>query len=545
MSFANYYSAKEEKQRHRRQYPGYRYQPRRSGKTAGIRSVSGSPFSDDPGRCPKCSGRYISTPSTPLTPLAGGFEAGYAPRTQQLPPLLTPAASRRNQPLKQSTSLSQMHSTRMNSPQAPSFHQHGPCRAPYLQSLQTHHEKDEDMDLLLSPSADHKRRRYNPESQSRRGYPSPSPVSFSPSQQHSRGGFEMSGTSYRAQQFLPYSRPPTTGPTPQQSPITQQPRHLYPPRSEAFDESLRLPPLQTQVPEPGQNSLHKIDVNAENRDVQAKSIEAMVMTIPYINKIKVLTKISPPVMPPGIGSPVQQIRGAVIAVEGADRTLSSEVGAFIYEHLSRDSSCAVRTWSISNPAEAISAHGDTEMAGADSTSSNSLTIPTDTATGDPFIEYLSIISEWHKKSPEITQYISTPPTLPTRDSSNTNGTHLPTLVSKTIPIALLPHGFSLTTSDTHALRIPINDSYAPVDHWQWMATLWRGIIGPDLTIYVKRVDREEMDRHGGVETRRDCAAIVVRVPNAERLEEKTARRLGFEVLEFVRSVEAGLGHGMA
>jgi hypothetical protein len=62
---------------------------------------------------------------------------------------------------------------------------------------------------------------------------------------------------------------------------------------------------------------------------------------------------------------------------------------------------------------------------------------------------------------------------------------------------------------------------------------------------VKRVDREEMDRHGGVETRRDCAAIVVRVPNAERLEEKTARRLGFEVLEFVRSVEAGLGHGMA
>lgn len=278
-------------------------------------------------------------------------------------------------------------------------------------------------------------------------------------------------------------------------------------------------------------------MRAESRESHARSVEAMVMTIPYINKIKVLGKISPPLQPASAGSPVQQVRGAVIAIEGADRALLYEVGAFINEYLSRDSSCAVKTWTISSPSQAASPQSsDTEMASqertSDAGSSSSTSEPT---SGDSFVEYLSIISSWHKKSLEMTKYITTPPAdSPTSSSPRT-----------TIPIALLPHGFSLTASDAFALRIPINDSYAPVDHWQWMATLWRGIVGPDLTVYVKRVEREELERHGGgVEIRPDCAAIVVRVLGATgALEEKTARRLGFEVLEFVRGLETGIGRG--
>lgn len=186
------------------------------------------------------------------------------------------------------------------------------------------------------------------------------------------------------------------------------------------------------------------------------------------------------------------------------------------------------------------------MAGTDNPSIDPLILPLETTSGDSFIEYLSIISEWHKKSPEITKYITTTPSPPATSSHSLGGgdPHAPSPAPETIPIALLPQGFSLSASDAHALRIPINDSYAPVDHWQWMATLWRGIVGPDLTVYVKRVDREEMGRHGSVEVRGDCAAIVVRVLDAGRFDERTARRLGFEVLEIVRSVEAGLGHGM-
>ena len=76
-------------------------------------------------------------------------------------------------------------------------------------------------------------------------------------------------------------------------------------------------------------------------------------------------------------------------------------------------------------------------------------------------------------------------------------------------------------------------------------------MGPDLTVYVKATmpnDRdsvEEMNRHGNVEIRNDCAAIIVRAEAREgkagevkgregKIEEKILRRLGFEVLEFVR-----------
>jgi hypothetical protein len=161
---------------------------------------------------------------------------------------------------------------------------------------------------------------------------------------------------------------------------------------------------------------------------------------------------------------------------------------------------------------------------------------TDSEERDPFVDYLSIISKWHKKSLEMTKYITT---LPDFSLVESNIATIPT--TRVLPIALVPSGFSLTTSDTFALRIPINDSYAPVDHWQWMATLWRGIVGPDLTIYVNRVSRDEMSKMGGVEIRDDCAAIIVRVLEGAKMDEKTARRLGFEVVEFVRNVESGFG----
>jgi hypothetical protein len=74
-----------------------------------------------------------------------------------------------------------------------------------------------------------------------------------------------------------------------------------------------------------------------------------------------------------------------------------------------------------------------------------------------------------------------------------------------------------------------------------MATLWRGIVGPDLTIFVNKVGRDEMNKMGGVEIRGDCTAIIVRVVEGCKMDEKTARRLGFEVVEFVRNVESGFG----
>jgi HMG box factor len=151
-----------------------------------------------------------------------------------------------------------------------------------------------------------------------------------------------------------------------------------------------------------------------------------------------------------------------------------------------------------------------------------------------------------------------------------------------LPIALLPSGFSLTLADRFACAVPIADAYAPVDHWQWMATLWRGVVGADLVVYVPSSSPSSstsspfgyltgsssfvgggMGEEGvavmgpGMVEVKSAGLIVVKAPvvvsgaangsvyeererERERdgvevvVDEKIERRLGFEVVEWVR-----------
>ncbi|RDL40311.1 uncharacterized protein BP5553_00290 [Venustampulla echinocandica] len=537
--------ADEEKQRHQRQYPGYRYQPRRAGKPTSLHPISSS-TSDDPERCPKCNGRYISTPSAPPTPL-GGFSAVGSVRKGRLLPPFTP--SRATEP-DRSPYPSRAENTKMDSPRTASVHLPAHRRGPYPRPspLHAHNEMDEEMDLL-SPPPDQKRRRFNQEShrynnELPHGYVSSSPVYYNaPPPRFSRNmPPPASAGGYRPQQ-LPgpgmIARGGTMGPPAQYSPMNQQRQHYPPQLTPPFDESLRLPPLQTQLSKPAVVAPKRPNVRTDSRDSRAKSVEAMVMTIPYVNKIRVLAKISPPFACPSPASPAIDMRGAVIAIEGADNELLSETGAFIQEHLGNDTSCAVKTWDTPACASRSSRNSsltDSDMRDASASTPAPIAMAEDQ---NAFMEYLSTIREWHRRSQGIIKHITTAPAKSAEDSSSnassgTNNTNV-------FPIALVPGGFSLTTSDDFALRIPINDSYAPVDHWQWMATLWRGIVGPDLTVYVTRVGREEMNKFGGVEIRNDCSAIIVRVCEGAKMDEKTARRLGFEVMEFVRGLESGFG----
>ena len=138
----------------------------------------------------------------------------------------------------------------------------------------------------------------------------------------------------------------------------------------------------------------------------------------------------------------------------------------------------------------------------------------------------------------------------------------------------------LTRSNLAATRIPINDAYAPLDHWQWAATLWRGIVGADLTIWIKDCNSggtnstTSMPLHtpanihgsfhsagvgptarggddigrgigtgtgngGGVEVRDDVRALIVRRDEGKDIEARVLRRLAFEVSETVRAVGKG------
>lgn len=298
------------------------------------------------------------------------------------------------------------------------------------------------------------------------------------------------------------------------------------PHGNAHDASLTLPPLQTAA-------------TASPRSAsQAKSVEAMVMSIPNINKVKVLAKISPPLGTPGPTIPPQAIRGSVVAVDGPDRETVISMVKYLSDFLVKDNEHTVRVFD----GPAVESHS-----GARSSDTT-------------FLEYLEKITEWHKISAEVVKYVTdvpsspspspvSPKTIPTvaeKDAtpSRASSSSPPSsTVSHPIPIAVIPH-YQLSHTDSAASTIQITDAYAPVDHWQWMATLWRGIVGPDITVVVKDAasaeNKDDASRAvgpgTGVEVRlADARAIIVRTGD-NGVPDGALRRVGFEVGEWVRGI---------
>jgi HMG box factor len=154
------------------------------------------------------------------------------------------------------------------------------------------------------------------------------------------------------------------------------------------------------------------------------------------------------------------------------------------------------------------------------------------------VDYLTVVAKWHNISESVIDYITTPPAIPSSEAGDCHQRQQQQLPKPSqIPIALIPH-FALSTTDLFASNIPITDSYAPVDHWSWVATMWRGIVGADATVWIRCCDREEKDRAGEVEVKTEYGAVVWRVcdDDSESERERGRRRVGFEVGELVRSV---------
>lgn len=129
-----------------------------------------------------------------------------------------------------------------------------------------------------------------------------------------------------------------------------------------------------------------------------------------------------------------------------------------------------------------------------------------------------------------------------------------------LPVAIIP-GFQVSWSDWFASRVGIQDAYSPMDHWQWGATLWRNVVGADVTVAVqvpsglgdevpvakgkgegvgvgsgRKVSAD--GRGGGVEVRlEDSRAVVVRGAEGGGVPEGGLRRVGFEIGEWVRGWE--------
>ncbi|KAI9804598.1 MAG: hypothetical protein M1833_006671 [Piccolia ochrophora] len=253
--------------------------------------------------------------------------------------------------------------------------------------------------------------------------------------------------------------------------------------------SLTLPPLQA---------------------IQGQSVEVMIKTIPCINKIKALARICPPLPPADPTDSAVHTRGALVAIDGEDKESVSQVAKFLEEELGRVDGNLTKVFG--GPVEQPGLAEDTTTVG----------------NHGLLLRYINSITAWHQKAQEVSNFLTTAPSAD--DSSPRH------------PVALFP-SYLLTHANSASIQLPINDAYAPVEHWNWVAMMFRGILGPDLTIWVKQCSKEEVSRCGGVEVREDARALVVRFAGEAGVEPKVARRLGFEVGEWVRGVASGEGWG--
>lgn len=106
-----------------------------------------------------------------------------------------------------------------------------------------------------------------------------------------------------------------------------------------------------------------------------------------------------------------------------------------------------------------------------------------------------------------------------------------------VPVLLLKQ-YQYHACEVWARSTPVVDAYRAPDHWQWMATLWRGIVGPDLTVFIRDCNPEEMPQNGKiVQVAEGLRCIIVRrLVGKDRLDEPTLRRVSFEVGEWASSM---------
>ncbi|EME48770.1 hypothetical protein DOTSEDRAFT_67720 [Dothistroma septosporum NZE10] len=551
--------AEEEKIRHQQQYPTYRYRPKRSGRR---NSLSSDGLANaEKLRCTKCGGRSILAPSTPYSLQSSG---------------LSPASSQHT-PASASTpvtkTLSVLRDLSVQSPAARRVAKQSPGSNMSLNHGGHTDERDE-----LGPfSPDAKRRRFNGDHLSSIARPMPPRYVVAPHP----GSAVGPGTPFPFGQLPPHPYPPgaaharreslpgirgvvsppgTMAPPPRPGPGYQQ--HRLSQGHIAHDRSLTLPPLQTGSSDGAAVALATQGVT--------KSAKDQIMTMDFSRKVAILRRVAPP---GAINKSAP--RGPFVAIEGDTPEAAKELGVWLNDTLRRDDDlsisllegpklsaggrkeslmsqyhCLVADWLIKSgeireslwnrarsPTDSVMVDAVPPPA-ARSRSREIDEVYDDTASTSPKERVVAGAdgernSPLGRKSSDLSAMdVSRPVKAAANDPSKGAATGM--------PISIVAN-YSLHASNFFACHVPIgsNDPYSPVDHWQWTASQWRGIVGPDLTIYVRDAVTGDIVKQS-VDMNEEGNLFVVKRTKVDgkesmEIEAATLRRLGFEVSEWVRA----------
>ncbi|KAG5917023.1 hypothetical protein E4U42_007410 [Claviceps africana] len=544
--------AEEEKQRHQHQYPNYRYQPRRGTKTQG-NWTSTSP-TDEHGRCPKCHGRSISTPRTPLTPFSSSPAGNFTIASQMQP------------------SLARVDTAVSSASRRSSFELSPTSSLPFAHQL--HLVRDIEQGEPSSPEM--KRRRANGTGgyHAITGAPGaytirpPPDLGRTPPQGNHNPMRYYAGTTLPDLVSLPRSQsgpmPPPLRPTGSSSWAAD--KESLDPRHSGFDESLRLPPLQTSIPSSPARSpsldgrfmgipstrlnLSPIWDQQHPTNLDAKSAS---MEPSLTQKLKILSAVCDPLPCADNRLPHFDKRGAFISVEGANPNILDQVGRSLEKILVAGDDVALKVWTNDEPGEShIPEPRTSKSQDVEAGLSPGAVKPEVAATAkeDLLSSYFKTILSWRRKSKQIAHHVTDGRVGESLDKESqdkdgktvsawsttaltSHRDDLRPMAAPKRPVALVKGGFSLTISDRFASAIPISDNYTLADHWQWMANLWRGTANPDLVVHVQE-SRDGQDETGVVDVSKRMGLITVKVPRGHSLDEATERRLAFEVMEWMR-----------
>ena len=238
------------------------------------------------------------------------------------------------------------------------------------------------------------------------------------------------------------------------------------------------------------------------------------MNMHYLKKIQVLGRITPPLKQPKPSNPPYPVRGTVVAVEGDNAHAAANVMRWLEDFLGNSNEYCVKT---AKGPEAPETGKDIQLT-----------------------DYFGLISEWHNKALEITKYITTPAKPSQGSGEDAQMRDVMKTHRGTLPVLLIQH-YQLFASNVWACRTPKGEAYDASEHWRWIASLWRGIVGPDLTIYIKDASPEEMSKSKQVEVVEELRTIIVKKEKGAGsvqgdVDGRNLRRLGFEIGEWIRSV---------